>query len=120
MTKKRAWLLEEHDDTRELCVQLLEAFGFEVLAFRRSEDLLREPLDPPSVVVLDAWTASEHESDVADHIPLGRTLVTSTTLRSVELWNRIGAARVVLKPFASIELRDLVCELADDRVPRGC
>ncbi|MBV9949581.1 MAG: response regulator [Myxococcales bacterium] len=112
-----AWVLEEHDDTREMYAPLLERRGFDVIAFGTTAQLFCQRSHRPDVVILDAWTAQRLELPVAARVPLDRTLVTSTSLRQIDLWRRLGAAHVLLKPVAGELFQGLVCDLARARYP---
>jgi hypothetical protein len=116
MTARQAQIavLEESDDNRALIVELLQADGFEVVAFPQLDDFLAQEDGAPCLAVADAWTAWRREDELCAFVPTRRLLVMTTADVHTGVWHALGAARIVRKPFFTRDFLRSVRELRSE------
>jgi hypothetical protein len=120
MRSASAWLLEADEDNRELEVQALADAGVTVAAFASPLELIagRIGVSPPTIAVVDAWTAHSYERQVRGVVSPARVVVLATSRQQEDTWRTLGAAHILYKPFALPALRDAVASAAAPRVVR--
>ena len=104
-------VLEESEDNRSLIVELLRTDGFDVVAFPQMDGFLAQEDRRPCLAVADAWTAWRRENELCAFVPTRRLLVMTTAEVHAGVWQALGAARIVRKPFFTRDFLRSVREL---------
>jgi DNA-binding NtrC family response regulator len=96
------WVLEQHEDTREMILASLSQAGMWGVGFRSVAELVAHAANsnatPVRAAFVDAMTALDHESAI--HAALGSRVIVFTTWPSQTLpWVRVGVSSFLVKPF---------------------
>lgn len=110
------WVLERHEDTREMILETLSHAGMRAVGFDSVEELVAHATETKTpracATFVDAMTALDHERVI--HQALGSRVVVFTTWPTQTVpWVRVGISSFLVKPF---ELGALY-ELAQRPVP---